>query len=155
MTTIDLTTATPEDLAALPPAELTGTLKGLSDKDLDTVMASPNRSAIIGAVFQVMPELFSTERGGAVTATTQWTITDRPDGGVDEWTVRIADGTCVVEQGHQGEPTLSLTMPPAAFVKVITKSGNPVMMFMTGKIKAKGDLTLAANFANLFDLPRG
>lgn len=155
MTTIDLTTASADEFAALAPGELIGTLKDLSDKDLDGVMASANRSAVIGAVFQQMPELFNAERGGSVSATTHWTITERADGGADEWTVRIADGACVVEPGHQGESTLSLAMPPGAFVKVITKSGNPVMMFMTGKIKAKGDLSLAANFANLFDVPQG
>ena len=31
---------------------------------------------------------------------------------------------------------------------------NPMMMFMTGKIKAKGDLGLAANIANYFNLPK-
>jgi len=46
-------------------------------------------------------------------------------------------------------------MTPVDFAKVITKSGNPVMMFMTGKIKAKGDLGLAANIANFFDIPKG
>jgi putative sterol carrier protein len=30
-----------------------------------------------------------------------------------------------------------------------------MMLFMTGKLKAKGDLALAANLANLFDLPKG
>jgi hypothetical protein len=28
------------------------------------------------------------------------------------------------------------------------------MMFMTGRIKAKGDLGLAANLASFFDVPR-
>ena len=28
------------------------------------------------------------------------------------------------------------------------------MMFMTGKLKAKGDLGLAANIANFFDIPK-
>ena len=38
--------------------------------------------------------------------------------------------------------------------KIVSGSGNPVMMFMTGKLKAKGDLGLAANIANLFDIPK-
>ena len=56
--------------------------------------------------------------------------------------------------GHDGDATLSLAMGPVELIKVITKSGNPVMMFMTGKIKAKGDLGLAANIADFFDVPR-
>ena len=64
------------------------------------------------------------------------------------------DGTCTTLPGHDGDSTLTLTMTPVDFTKVITKSGNPVMMFMTGKIKAKGDLGLAANIANFFDIPK-
>jgi putative sterol carrier protein len=37
---------------------------------------------------------------------------------------------------------------------VVSGNGNPVMLFMTGKLKAKGDLGLAANIANLFDIPK-
>ena len=39
-----------------------------------------------------MPELFRPDRAGSTTATTHWSITGRPDGGADEWTVRFADG---------------------------------------------------------------
>ena len=45
-------------------------------------------------------------------------------------------------------------MGPVEFLKLISGRANPVMMFMTGKIKAKGDLGLAANIANLFDIPK-
>ncbi|HLV59250.1 MAG TPA: SCP2 sterol-binding domain-containing protein, partial [Natronosporangium sp.] len=34
-------------------------------------------------------------------------------------------------------------------------NANPMMMFMSGKLKAKGDLALAANIANYFSLPKG
>jgi putative sterol carrier protein len=101
-----------------------------------------------------MPQLFRADRAGSTTATTHWSITGRTDGGADEWTVAFGDGTCTVSPGHVGDATLSLTMGPLDFTKVITKSGNPVMMFMTGKIEAKGDLGLAANIANFFDLPK-
>ena len=40
------------------------------------------------------------------------------------------------------------------FLQLISGGANPMMMFMTGKLKAKGDLGLAANLANLFDLPK-
>jgi hypothetical protein len=154
MTEIDFRTATPEQLAAVEPGEFIRIVKQMSDKDVKEVMESPNREPIIGAIFQRMPELFRADRAGSTTATTHWSITGRPDGGADEWTVRFADGACTSVPGHDGEATLSLAMSPVDFTKVITKSGNPVMMFMTGKIKAKGDLGLAANIANFFDIPK-
>ena len=151
---IDFLTATPEQLGAVAPADFLQTLRSMSDKDVKAVMGSANRGPVIAAVFGRMPQLFRADRAGSTTATTHWSITGLPDGGDDEWTVAFADGACTVVPGHDGTATLSLTMGAVDFIKVITKSGNPVMMFMTGKIKAKGDLGLAANIANFFDLPR-
>jgi len=154
MPEIDFTTATTEQLAAVEPGDFIRIVKEMSDKDVKEVMESDNRGAIVDAIFRRMPELFRPDRAGSTTATTHWSITGRPDGAADEWTVRFADGTCTSVPGHDGDSTLSLSMSPVDFTKVITKSGNPVMMFMTGKIKAKGDLGLAADIANFFDIPR-
>jgi putative sterol carrier protein len=49
---------------------------------------------------------------------------------------------------------LTVTLGGVEFVKLVGGAANPMMMFMTGKLKAKGDLGLAANLANLFDLPK-
>jgi putative sterol carrier protein len=44
---------------------------------------------------------------------------------------------------------------PAEFLKLITGTGNPAMMFMMGKVKARGDLGLAGGLANWFEAPKG
>ena len=67
----------------------------------------------------------------------------------------IENGACTLSPSPERDPKLSLTMGPVEFLKVVSGAGNPVMMFMTGKLKAKGDLGLAANIANLFDIPKG
>jgi hypothetical protein len=154
MTEIDFATATPEQLAGVEPAEFIRAIKGMSDQDLAALMASPNRAAILASVFERMPQIFRADRAGSMRATTHWSVTGGPDGGADDWTVRVADGTCTTTRGHDGDATLALTMGAAEFLKLISKSGNPVMMFMTGKMKARGDLGLAANLANVFDVPK-
>lgn len=153
MSNIDFSTATTEQIEAVSPGEFIAIVKGLSDKDLKAVMDSPNREAIISTIFRRMPELFNADKAKNVDAGVHWSITGRPDGGEDEWTSRFSGGTIEVLPGHDGDATLTLKMSPSDFTKVITKSGNPVMMFMTGKIKAKGDLSLAANISNFFDIP--
>ena len=154
MSEIDLMSATPEALAAIEPGAFLANLRALSDRDVTALMASDNREPVIRSIFTRMPELFRPELAGSTTATTHWSITGRPDGGSDDWTVRVADGACTVHEGHDGDATLTLTMGPVDFAKVITKTGNPVMMFMTGKIKARGDLGLAANISTFFDVPK-
>lgn len=154
MSGVDFSTATPEQIAAVEPAEFVGIVERMSDKQVDEVMASPNRGLIIEAIFRRMPGLFRPDRARGVTATTHWSITGRPEGGTDDWTVRFADGTCTCTPGHDGEPTLSLTMAPVDFIKVVTRRGNPTMMFMTGRIKAKGDLGLATKIPGFFEVPK-
>ena len=155
MSTIDLSTANPEQLRDLSAQDLILRLKGMSDAELDAVFSSDNRSAVIAALFERMPDMFRADKAGSVATTTHWSITGGADGGSDDWTIRIADGQCVSVPGHDCDANLALVLGPNPFVKLITKSGNPVMMFMSGKIKAKGDLSMAANFSSLFDIPQG
>ena len=78
----------------------------------------------------------------------------RTDGGTDTYELVIADGKCVLSPTPENDPKLAVTVAPVDFVKVVSGNGNPVMMFMTGKLKAKGDLGLAANIQNLFEIPK-
>lgn len=154
MSEIDFRTASPEQIAAVSPAEFVRIVREMSDKQVDEVMASANRGLIIETIFRRMPGLFRPDRARGVSATTHWSITGRPGGGADEWTVRFADGDCTCVPGHEGEAGLSLTMAPVDFTKVVTKRGNPTVMFMTGRIKARGDLPLANRITSFFDIPR-
>ena len=127
----------------------------MSDKEIKEVMESPNREPDRRRDLPAHARALPPDRAGSTTATTHWSITGRPDGGADEWTVRFADGTCTsVARPRRRRDAVARRCRPVDFTKVVTKSGNPVMMFMTGKIKAKGDLGLAANIANFFDIPK-
>ena len=106
------------------------------------------------AVFARMAGLFRPEKAGSTHAVIHWRVGDRPDGGVDTYELVIADGRCTLSPAPEHDPKLAITVGPVDFVKVVSGNGNPMMMFMTGKLKAKGDLGLAANIANLFDIPK-
>ena len=67
----------------------------------------------------------------------------------------VENGTCTVEKDPTAAPDLSLQLGPAEFLKLITGTGNPALMFMMGKIKAKGDLGLATGLASWFETPKG
>jgi putative sterol carrier protein len=117
-------------------------------------MQSDLRGKILGEVFNRMPSLFRADRAGSTNAVIHWNLTGRPDGGVDTYEVVIENATCHVSEPPERDPKLSLTMGPVDFLKIVSGGANPVMLFMTGKVKAKGDLGLAANIANLFDIPK-
>ncbi|HEX8628568.1 MAG TPA: SCP2 sterol-binding domain-containing protein [Catenuloplanes sp.] len=149
-----MTEFNPESLAAVGPAEFAKLVKSTPDSKIAEVMQTDARGKILDEVFNRMPSLFRADRAGATSAVIHWNITDRPDGGSDVYETVIDNGTCTVNNTAQQDPKLSLIMGPVEFLKVVSGDGNPMMMFMTGKLKAKGDLGLAANIAKLFDIPK-
>jgi alkyl sulfatase BDS1-like metallo-beta-lactamase superfamily hydrolase len=138
----------------IDPAQFASIVKSASDAQLNEVMGSPLRKKILDEVFGRMPTLFRADRAGNTNAVIHWIVTGAAEGGSDTYEVVIEDGACTLSETPQHEPKLALTMSGADFLKVVSGNGNPVMMFMTGKLKAKGDLGLAANIANLFDIPK-
>ena len=144
----------PATFANVGPKEFAQLVKSTPDDKIAEVMSGDLRDKVLGEVFGRMPSLFRADRAGSTNAVIHWIITGRPDGGTDTYEVVIADGTCTVNETPQHDPKLRLTMGPVEFLKIVSGGANPVMMFMTGKLKAKGDLGLAANIANLFDIPK-
>ena len=142
------------DFANLDPQQFAQIVKSTPDSQLADVMKSDARKPILDAIFSRFPTLFRADRAGATNAVIHWNITDRPDGGADTYELVIANGTCVLSESAEQDPKLTVTVGPVDFLKVVSGNGNPMMMFMTGKLKAKGDLGLAANIANLFDMPK-
>ena len=137
------------------PAEFAAMVKSASKDQLEAAMTGDQRGKILDAIFSRFPQQFRADRAGGTNAVIHWNIAGRPDGGTDTYEVNIADGTCTVSPTPQADPKLTVTVGGVDFLNLISGNGNPMMMFMTGKLKAKGDLGLAANLANLFDLPRG
>jgi putative sterol carrier protein len=69
--------------------------------------------------------------------------------------VRVAGGRCETSTTPTtDDPRLAITVAPVDFVKVVSGNANPVIMFMSGRLKAKGDMGLAANIQNIFAVPR-
>ena len=149
-----MTDFSPESLATIGPKEFAQLVKSTPDSKIAEVMGSENRSKILDEVFDRMPTLFRADRAGATQAVIHWNITGGPGGATDSYETVIENGACTVTNQPVREPKLAMTMDPVTFLKVVSGDGNPMMMFMTGKIKAKGDLSLAAQVAKLFDIPK-
>ena len=144
----------PANFANVGPKEFAQLVKSTPDAKINEIMSCEARGKILSEVFNRMPALFRADRAGSTNAVIHWNITGRPDGGTDTYEIVIENGTCTVSETATRDPKLSLTMGPVEFLKIVSGGANPVMMFMTGKLKAKGDLGLAANIANLFDIPK-
>ncbi|MEV4517915.1 SCP2 sterol-binding domain-containing protein [Dactylosporangium sp. NPDC049525] len=129
-------------------------MKDTPEAELTNLMNSAQRSWILGTIMSWFPARFRPDRAGSVQVVVHWHITGPPRATPDAFELVIANGTCTLSPAPAHEPTLALTVGPVDFLRLVGGISNPMMMFMTGKLKAKGDLGLAANLANLFDLKR-
>ncbi|MFV2018586.1 SCP2 sterol-binding domain-containing protein [Micromonospora sp. LOL_023] len=145
----------PANFSAVDAKGFSKLVKSTPDSKLAEVMRGDLRGKVLDEVFNRMPTLFRPEKAGSTNAVIHWNITGRPDGGTDTYEIVVENGTCVLSPTPQRDPRLSLTLGPVDFLKIVSGGANPMMMFMTGKLKAKGDLGLAAQIANLFDIPKG
>ncbi len=143
-----------EDFASITPSEFARLVKGTPDPDLQALLDSDLRGPILDGIFTRMPESFRPDRAGSTSAVIHWIVTGGPNGS-DTYEVRIADGKCETSsQVTTDSPRLAITVTPVDFVKVVSGNGNPVTMFMTGRLKAKGDLGLAAGIQHIFAVPK-
>jgi putative sterol carrier protein len=94
-----------------------------------------------------MPERFNAGASKGVKATYQFDLTG--DGG-ETFHVNVNDGTCEVCDGAAGSPNITITMAASDYIDMINGKLNPQMAFMGGKLKIKGDMSLALKMQQLF-----
>lgn len=61
----------------------------------------------------------------------------------------VADSGVEVAEGSASEPQVTVTISAADFQALVTGTLNPVMAFMSGKIKIQGDMGLAMKLQQL------
>lgn len=105
----------------------------------------------IQEILSKMPQAFVPEKAANLDSTIQLDLTG--DGG-GQWAIKIAKGDIAIAEGPADPADLTLTMPAEDYVALSLGEVNPVSLFMSGKIKVQGDLTLALRFQELFDKDR-
>jgi putative sterol carrier protein len=100
-------------------------------------------------IFDGMPKVFDRNAAAGLNAVIQFNI-EGDDGG--DWYATIKEKTCAVSVGVHDSPTLSLRMSDKNWLALCRGELNAVMAFMTGKLKAKGDIMLAQRLTKLFSI---
>ncbi|MCI2418941.1 SCP2 sterol-binding domain-containing protein [Saccharopolyspora sp. K220] len=141
------------DLGALAPEQFARLISRASDAQIEAVMQRPElRERILDEVFRRMGEHYKSEKASAIEAVVRWRI------GTDDDLLRyecvLADGNCTVSKDPQREPRVTITLPPAEFLKLTSGNASAPMLFMKGKLKVAGDLGFAAGLTKLFQIPK-
>lgn len=69
-----------------------------------------------------------------------------------KWAIQIAHQTCELIPGGVDKPDLTLTMTDQDWLALIERRLDPMSAFVTGRLKATGDLQLAMRVSDLFNL---
>ncbi|MCP3799366.1 SCP2 sterol-binding domain-containing protein [Allokutzneria sp. A3M-2-11 16] len=143
------------DLSSLEPQKFARLVSRASKDQIDAVMVRPElRVKVLDEVFRRMGTHFRPDRAGSTTAVVHWRITRPEPDTYDRYEMVVDSGECTVNKDNAAEPRVSVTVSPPDFLKLVTGNGSAPVMFMTGKLKIKGDLGFAAGLMNLFDVPK-
>lgn len=72
--------------------------------------------------------------------------------GDDVYTVAVADGALNISEGPAEKPSIELTMSEEDFIALTKGELNGQQAFLTGKLKIKGDMTLAMKLQSVFNI---
>jgi putative sterol carrier protein len=103
----------------------------------------------VSEIFTQMPSRFRPDKAAGTNAVVQYDISG--DGG-GTWHAVIKDGACTVNTGPATNPNLTLQVSAQDWIDVTTGKQNPQMLFMSGKLKLKGDMGLAMKLGSLFQM---
>ncbi len=98
-------------------------------------------------IFAKTPQNLIAEKAGDMNAAVAFDLSGENGG---QWTVKIADGACAVEDGIADGADATISMDGSDYVDMMTGKLNPMMAFMGGKVKVSGDLNTVMKFQTMF-----
>ena len=98
-------------------------------------------------IFEQMPASFQPDAAAGLSAVIQFDITGEGGG---TWRAIVEDGALRVVEGAIPYPQLTITASTPDYIAISTGALNEQLAFMTGRIRAKGDLRLAMKLPRIF-----
>lgn len=101
----------------------------------------------LNQLIHLLPNYFQPERAAGVDVTIQATLTGDKGG---DWMVVIRDQKCTVTDGVGDNPNLSVEAAAEDILEMLEGSLDPMVAFMTGRLRLKGDRSKALKLISLF-----
>ena len=99
--------------------------------------------------FNTLNQRFNEDAAKGLTASFQFDLTG--DGG-GVYCVDVADGSMSIVEGGKEEPSITITISAENYLKMAHGKLNGQMAVMTGKMKVKGNMSLAMKMRQLFPI---
>lgn len=143
------------DLGEVNVEEFVRLIAATSSDQLNAALEVPElRAVLLDEIFRRMGSHVRAEKVKGLQAVIRWRLTGGTGtGGYDRYESIISKGTCTINREMSQRPRVTITVSPADFVRLITQQATPAVLFVTGKLRVKGDLGFAAGLIGYFDLP--
>jgi hypothetical protein len=123
-----------------------------------------SRLLLLGEIFARMQEHLRPQRAQHMRALVRWRFPGGTGaGGYDRYETLFDYGSCTVfREGpvressvrqSLEEPRLTITMEPVDFVRLAVGRMTPAVLYVSGKIRVRGDVAFAAGLIGFFELP--
>ena len=99
--------------------------------------------------FEQMAGRFRADKAAGTNAVIQYDVSGEGGG---TWHAVIKDGTCAVNSGPGQNPTLTFSIAAQDWLDMVARKQSGQMLFMSGKLKLKGDMGLAMKLGSMFDV---
>lgn len=98
-------------------------------------------------LLEQMHQRFNPAVAAGMDAIFQYDISDE-----GSWQITVKDDQCGIIEGDDSEATVTLSMTTDTLASVISGEIDGMQAFMSGRIKATGDIILATRLPDLFPL---
>jgi putative sterol carrier protein len=113
------------------------------------------RSVFLDEIFRRMSEHFLPSRARHVDFVVSWRFSDGVgEDGYDRFQTVIEDGVCVSSTDLSRTPDTTITLSVDDFIRMATGNAAVAAMFVTGRVKVKGEYAPAVRFSSYFDIPK-
>mgnify|MGYP002716544922 FL=1 len=99
----------------------------------------------VADIAQTMQSKFNASAAAGLDLVFQFNIEDG-----DNYALIVKDGTCDVQQGDNPNANVTLIMDSATLAGIASGETDGMQAFMSGKLRAEGDMMLAMKLAELF-----
>lgn len=101
----------------------------------------------IAELFDMLPEHLNTAATAGINKTLQWNITGEEAG---VWAFQISNGEGKTIPGGVEKPDITFTVSANVWLAIAEGRQDPMKAFLTGKLKASGDMSLAVKVSQFF-----
>lgn len=105
--------------------------------------------ATVKETFEAMATKFRADKAAGTSATVQYDVSGEGGG---TWHAVIKDGACAVTEGAAPSPNLTLQISAQDWLDMTSGKQSGQMLFMSGKLKIKGDMGLAMKLGSMFSM---